>query len=433
MKKVTEQFPKQKTNIRKNSMIMPKVQLKTNTNLLKNENIPNKCVSDMDEAILRWDKLKSKIKVPGDGQEVINAESKINNHNNAMKSDLNNKGVKNVNLSNTNVFEPFRTEMENMYNYVEQLNEKLKTVTAKLTNEKSNIVLINSVTAALALDNLTHQNLQLEQKILEGFSYKEKLDSTSMELANVIIEKTDLQRRLKDSEAALVSASEKIHALSEKSDDSKYAEQIKEIEDERLEWNVYQIQLENQIAEDHKALSRKEQYIKHQDYIIENLTQDKLNLEIQLNKPLLELQSHQSEEIENYQNEIKRLSTIITDTKKTLVANKESHMTEMSEMRDRIRELEKLVDTKTDLIHQQNMTINLMREITPATNDNSIMKHRCHVNSNLVKPKAIPTIQVADQMAEHLTTVIVEAARACSKPTQHNTVNIGVLLQHILS
>lgn len=44
--------------------------------------------------------------------------------------------------------------------------------------------------------------------------------------------------------------------------------------------------------------------------------------------------------------------------------------------RDRLRELEKLVDTKTDLIHQQNMTLNLMREITPATNDNLIMKHR---------------------------------------------------------
>jgi len=34
-------------------------------------------------------------------------------------------------------------------------------------------------------------------------------------------------------------------------------------------------------------------------------------------------------------------------------------------------------------------------------------------------------------MAEHLNTVIAEAARACFKPTQHNTVNIGVLPQHI--
>lgn len=112
-----------------------------------------------------------------------------------MKSDLNNRSVKNVNLSNTNVIEPLKTEMEKMYSYMEQLNDKLKTVTAELSNERSSIVLINSATAALALDNLTHQNLKLEQKILEGFSYKEKLDSTSMELENVIIEKNDLLRR----------------------------------------------------------------------------------------------------------------------------------------------------------------------------------------------------------------------------------------------
>jgi len=109
-----------------------------------------------------------------------------------MKSDLNNRCVKNVNLSNINVFEPLRTEMEKMYNYMEQLNAKLKTVTNELSDEKSSIVLINSVTAALTLDNLTRQNLKLEQKILEGFSYKEKLDSTSMELENIIIEKNEL-------------------------------------------------------------------------------------------------------------------------------------------------------------------------------------------------------------------------------------------------
>jgi len=170
-------------------------------------------------------------------------------------------------------------------------------------------------------------------------------------------------------------------------------------------------------------LSRKEQYIKHQDYVIENLTQENLNLETRLNKPVLELQSHQLEEIENYQNKIKQLSAIISDTKNLLVANEESHKIQISEMRytfiitlpivilstewiqmyaptscfcvvciilikfikviykclvyrDRIKELEKLVDTKTDLIHQQNMTLNLMREITPATNDNVIMRRR---------------------------------------------------------
>jgi len=46
---VSEQFPKQNANIRKNALIMQKVKSKTNTNLLKIENIPNKCVSDMDE------------------------------------------------------------------------------------------------------------------------------------------------------------------------------------------------------------------------------------------------------------------------------------------------------------------------------------------------------------------------------------------------
>lgn len=101
----------------------------------------------------------------------------------------------------------------------------------------------------------------------------------------------------------------------------------------RLEWNAYQIQLENQIAEDHKALNRKEQYIKNQDYMIENLMQEKQNLEMRLNNPVVELKSHQSEKIEKYQNEIKQLSVIIADTKKTLVATKEFHKIEMSEMR----------------------------------------------------------------------------------------------------
>lgn len=80
-------------------------------------------------------------------------------------------------------------------------------------------------------------------------------------------------------------------------------------------------------------MNRKEQYIKNQDYLIENLTQEKLNLEIRLNNPVLELQSRQSAEIENYQNEIRQLTAIIADTKKVLVANKESHKIEMSEMR----------------------------------------------------------------------------------------------------
>ncbi|XP_003242304.1 intracellular protein transport protein USO1-like [Acyrthosiphon pisum] len=361
MKKVAEQFPKQNANIRKNSLIMQKVKSKINTNLLKNENIPNKCVSDMDEAILRWEKLKSKSKVSGDGQEVATAGSNINSHKNVLKSDINKK---NVNLSKTNDLEPLKVEMEKLNNYMEQFNNKLNTLTMEMSNEKrTNIELMNSVTVVL------DKNFELEQKMLEGFSYKEKLDSTIKELENVVNEKIDLLKRLEEAEVALANASEKIHVLSEKSDDSEYAEKIKEIEDERLEWNAYQIQLENQIAEDHKALNRKEQYIKNQDYVIENLMQEKQNLEIRLNNPVVELKSHQSEKIEKYQNEIRQLSVTIADMKKTLVATKEFHKIEISEMRDRLKELEKLVDTKNDLIHQQNMTLNLMREITPSTND----------------------------------------------------------------
>jgi len=75
---------------------------------------------------------------------------------------------------------------------MEELNNKLNTVTMELSNEKSsNIELMNSVTAALD----KYQNLELEQKIQEGFSYKEKLDSTTMELKNVIVEKNDLLKR----------------------------------------------------------------------------------------------------------------------------------------------------------------------------------------------------------------------------------------------
>jgi len=44
--------------------------------------------------------------------------------------------------------------------------------------------------------------------------------------------------------------------------------------------------------------------------------------------------------------------------------------------RDRIKNLEKLIVTKNDVIHQQNMTLDLMREITPITNNNSIVAHR---------------------------------------------------------
>jgi len=52
------------------------------------------------------------------------------------------------------------------------------------------------------------------------------------------------------------------------------------------------------------------------------------------------------------------------------------------------------------------------------------------INTNFTIPKIIPTIQVAKQMAQNLTAVITDVARACTKPTQHNTQNIGVLPQY---
>lgn len=101
--------------------------------------------------------------------------------------------MKNVNLLNTNDLEPLKVEMERMNNYMEQLNNKLKTVTADLLNEKSNnMVLLNSITACLD----KYQNLELEQKTQEGLSYKEKLDTINKELENVLIEKNNLLNRL---------------------------------------------------------------------------------------------------------------------------------------------------------------------------------------------------------------------------------------------
>uniref|UniRef100_A0A2S2P3R6 Uncharacterized protein n=1 Tax=Schizaphis graminum TaxID=13262 RepID=A0A2S2P3R6_SCHGA len=235
----------------------------------------------MDEAILRWDKLMSKVKVSSNNQEVVNAEytgdapiyleklqkaieddgkskilpikntqhikmkvnslktetnkptvnnhSKINIQKNVLKSDVNNRYTRGFNLSNTNDLEPLKVEMEKMNNYMEQFNDKLKTVSAELSNEKNNnIVLMKSVTAALD----KYQNLELEQKSHEEIYYKEKLDSCTKELENVMIEKNDLLKRLQESEVQLDNANKKILTLSEKTDDTEYVEKIKELEDE---------------------------------------------------------------------------------------------------------------------------------------------------------------------------------------------------------
>jgi hypothetical protein len=42
-------------------------------------------------------------------------------------------------------------------------------------------------------------------------------------------------------------------------------------------------------------------------------------------------------------------------------------------------------------------------------------------NTNLRISKTIPTIQATEQMSEHLTAVITDTARTCSKPTLQNT------------
>ncbi|CAH1731277.1 unnamed protein product [Aphis gossypii] len=298
--------------------------------------------------------------------------SKINMYNN-VKPDVNNRCSRNVNLSNANDLEPLKAEMEKMNNYMEQLNNKLKTVTVEFLNEKSsNSELMKSVTAALN----KCQNIELEQKTREEFCYKEKLDLCTKELENIKIEKNDLLKRLDESEVKLDDANKKILALLEKIDYSE--EKMKEIEDERAEWKSFEIHLDHQISENQKALDRKEQYIKNQDYVIENLTQEKLSLETQLkNKnPLFESKSNRSEEIENYQKKLRQLSTTMADKEKTLETTKELHNIEISEMRDRMKNLEKLIVTKNDVIHQQNMTLDLMREITPITNNNSTVAHR---------------------------------------------------------
>lgn len=105
----------------------------------------------------------------------------------------------------------------------------------------------------------------------------------------------------------------------------------------RAEWKSFEIHLDHQISENQKALDRKEQYIKNQDYAIESLTQEKLSLETQLkNKnPLFESKSNRSEEIENYQKKLRQLSTTMADKEKTLETTKELHNIEISEMRYR--------------------------------------------------------------------------------------------------
>ncbi|KAF0703046.1 protein hook [Aphis craccivora] len=260
-------------------------------------------------------------------KQIVNNQVKQNKIK-VSKPEVNRYG-KNFNLSNTNKYELLKHEMEKMNNYMEQLNKTLQTITVELSREKSiNNVSINSVIDALD----RYQNLKLKQNTIDGVSYKEKLDTIAKEVENIQVEKKHLQKRLEESNIALVNVNEKILALSENSD-NEYDKKLNEIEEERNEWNDYQTKLEKLIIESYKALSRKDEYIKNQDFIADNLRKEKLDLETRVNEPILELQLHQSEEIENYQNKIKKLSAIIADMNRALISTRESHNMAISEMR----------------------------------------------------------------------------------------------------
>lgn len=75
---------------------------------------------------------------------------------------------------------------------IEQLNEQLKTITAELSNEKNNnIMLLQSYTVSLDRCKI----LEAEHISLEGYSYKEKLDETAKLLEKALAEKNDLVKR----------------------------------------------------------------------------------------------------------------------------------------------------------------------------------------------------------------------------------------------
>jgi len=56
-----------------------------------------------------------------------------------------------------------------------------------------------------------------------------------------------------------------------------------------------------------------------------------------------------------------------------------------------------------------------------------------HVQSNLKIPTCVPTIQIAEQTADHLTDVIIEAAQSCSNSVPQNIHSPGILPHSISS
>lgn len=80
------------------------------------------------------------------------------------------------------------------------------------------------------------------------------------------------------------------------------------------EWNEYQKQLENQNAEYEKALCRKEQFIKHLEFVIDSQEEQKLESN-KLNIGCTESNLRGSEDLEMFKNPPENLSSIVADKK----------------------------------------------------------------------------------------------------------------------
>lgn len=99
----------------------------------------------------------------------------------------------------------------------------------------------------------------------------------------------------------------------------------------RSGWNEYQISLENRISEDQKTLSRKEQYISNQEFLIEKLTREKQDLHIQL---LDETEERASRELDkNNRKQVEQLSAIIEEMKAKYATVVETYNGEINKMR----------------------------------------------------------------------------------------------------
>lgn len=76
---------------------------------------------------------------------------------------------------------------------------------------------------------------------------------------------------------------------------------------------------------------RKEQCIKEQDALIDELTQEKNDLETRLNE-LIVSESCKSEEMEKYRHQMSKLADVVADMKNTFAVTEASYKKEVSEM-----------------------------------------------------------------------------------------------------